>query len=137
MPAGSPAAACPPPGNPRAEAKSVNPIVKEMSSISPGMPGVTTFDINVEDVDRHKICNYRNEKDIRGIFRSGRHILPLLSVAAARKAAKERRILAQNQHVKHHLPPWHTICKIIGHRSTANEVPNNSEEGPHSSKETD
>ncbi|HPV53731.1 MAG TPA: hypothetical protein PK793_06695, partial [Syntrophales bacterium] len=109
----------------------MNPIVKEMSSISPGLTGPVTFDINVEDVDRNKICNYRKEKGIHGIPRSGRHILPLLSVPAVRKAARERRILAQNQHVKRHLPPWHTTCKIIGHRSTANEVPNNSEEGPH------
>jgi hypothetical protein len=35
------------------------------------------------------------------------------------------------------LSPWHTPCKIVGHRFTANEVPNNSEEGLHSSTETD
>ena len=105
--------------------------MKEMSSISPRMEGAAHFDINVEGALPLRIPKCSDSKLIFESLGLGRQFLPPPAAQAAGKKRGNTKYIFQNQVLTSHSYLWHAPCKLIGHRFTANEVPNYSEEGLH------
>ena len=105
--------------------------MKEMSSTSPWTTGAPNFDINVEDVIPAENSKYLDSNVIFESLSRGRQFLPPPAAQAAGKKRGNTKYIFQNQVLTYHSYLWHAPCKLIGHRFTANEVPNYSEEGLH------
>jgi hypothetical protein len=105
--------------------------MKEMSSTSPRTAGNVTFDINVEGDVPRKNAKYSDSNAIFHSLGQGRQFLPPRAAQTERGKTGKKKYIFHNQGLTSHVCPWHAPCTFMGHRFTANEVPNNSEEGLH------
>lgn len=105
--------------------------MKEMSSTSPRITGAANFDINVEDVIPAENSKYLDSNVIFESLSRGRQFLPPPAAQAEKGKWGDKKIIFQKQILTWKFCLWHATCKFIGHRFTANEVPNYSEEGLH------
>ena len=95
------------------------------------MEGAAHFDINVEGALPLRIPKCSDSKLIFESLGLGRQFLPPPAAQAEKGKWGDKKIIFQKQILTWKFCLWHATCKFIGHRFTANEVPNYSEEGLH------